>query len=184
MKLLAFAASNSKTSINGQLIEYAVSLLGNVDIEILDLNDFEMPLFSVDREKEWGVPELAQRFYNKIGESDALLVSHAEHNGSYTAAFKNLYDWTSRINARVYQDKPLILLATSPGGRGASGVLAAAVKSAPHFGGDLKASLSIPGFYSNFDTKTGKISNPEIQIMLETTLASLFEIREQDPSLD
>lgn len=177
MKILAFAASNSTKSINGQLIKYAVSILDDVDAEILDLNDFEMPLFSVDREMEWGIPELAHRFYDKISEADALLISHAEHNGSYTVAFKNLYDWTSRINSKVYQGKPLILLATSPGGRGASGVLAAAVKSAPHYGGDLRASLSIPGFYGNFDTETGKVSNPEVQSMLETTLASLFEVK-------
>ncbi|MDX2427179.1 MAG: NAD(P)H-dependent oxidoreductase [Xanthomonadales bacterium] len=182
MKLLAFAASNSKKSINGLLINYAVSILDDVDAEILDLNDFEMPLFSVDREMEWGIPELAHRFYDKIGEADALLVSHAEHNGSYTVAFKNLYDWISRIDSKVYQGKPLILLATSPGGRGASGVLAAAVKSAPHYGGDLKASLSIPSFYGNFDTKAGKVSNPEIQSMLETTLACLFEIKRPDPT--
>lgn len=180
MKLLAFAASNSKTSINGQLIQYAVSILDEVDAEILDLNDFEMPLFSVDREMEWGIPELAHRFYDKIGEADALLISHAEHNGAYTVAFKNLYDWTSRINSKVYQGKPMILLATSPGERGASGVLETAVKSAPHYGGDLKASLSIPGFYGNFDTKAGKVSNPEVQSLLETTLASLFEIKRPD----
>lgn len=177
MKLLAFAASNSMKSINGKLINYAVSILDNVDAEVLDLNDFEMPLFSVDREMEWGIPELAHRFYDKIGEADSLLISHAEHNGTYTAAFKNLFDWSSRINSKVYQGKPLILLATSPGGRGASGVLAAAVKSAPYFGGDLKASLSIPDFYENFDTKTGRISNSEVQSELETTLTSLFEIR-------
>ena len=173
MKLLAFAASNSRQSINGQLISYAVSLIKDTETEILDLNDFEMPLFSVDRENEQGIPELAHRFYNKIGAADALLISHAEHNLSYTVAFKNLYDWTSRIDSKVYQGKPLVLLATSPGARGASAVLASAVKSAPYYGANLKASLSIPAFYKNFDTATGEISNPAIQKELETALASL-----------
>jgi NAD(P)H-dependent FMN reductase len=176
MKLLAFAGSNSKKTINGQLIRYAVSLIKGAEVEILDLNDFEMPLFSVDREDEWGIPELAHRFYDKIGATDALLVSLAEHNGSYTVAFKNLFDWTSRIDGKVYQGKPLVLLATSPGARGASGVLATAVNSAPHFGADLKGSLSIPGFNKNFDTTTGKITNPEIQAELKATLGSLFEL--------
>ena len=177
MKLLAFAASNSSKSINGKLIKYAISILDDVDTEVLDLNDFEMPLFSVDREMETGIPELAHLFYNKIGEADSLLISHAEHNGTYTAAFKNLFDWTSRINSKVYQGKPLVLLATSPGGRGASGVLAAAVKSAPHYGGDLKASLSIPDFYKIFDPEAGRVSNFEVQSKLENTLASFFKIR-------
>lgn len=176
MKLLALAGSNSKKTINGQLIRYAASLIKGADVEILDLNDFEMPLFSVDREDEWGIPELAQRFYDKIGAADALLVSLAEHNGSYTVAFKNLFDWTSRIDGKVYQGKPLVLLATSPGARGASGVLATAVNSAPHFGADLKGSLSIADFYKNFDTATGKITNPEIQAELKATLGNLFEL--------
>ena len=176
MKLLALAGSNSKKTINGQLIRYAASLIEGAEVEILDLNDFEMPLFSVDREDEWGIPELAQRFYDKIGAADALLISLAEHNGSYTVAFKNLFDWTSRIDGKVYQGKPLVLLATSPGARGASGVLATAVNSAPHFGADLKGSLSIADFYKNFDTATGKITNPEIQAELEATLGNLFEL--------
>ena len=176
MKLLAFAGSNSKKTINGQLIRYAVSLIKGAEVEVLDLNDFEMPLFSVDREDEWGIPDLAQRFYDKIGAADALLVSLAEHNYSYTVAFKNLFDWSSRVDSKVYQGKPLVLLATSPGARGAAGVLATAVKSAPHFGADLKGSLSIPGFYKNFDTTTGKVSNPEVQAELEATLGNLFEL--------
>ena len=176
MKLLALAGSNSKKTINGQLIRYAASLIEGAEVEILDLNDFEMPLFSVDREDEWGIPELAQRFYDKTGAADALLVSLAEHNGSYTVAFKNLFDWTSRIDGKVYQEKPLVLLATSPGARGASGVLATAVNSAPHFGADLKGSLSIADFYKNFDTATGKITNPEIQAELKATLGNLFEL--------
>jgi len=61
------------------------------------------------------VPDLAHQFYKKIGEADALLISFAEHNGSYTAVFKNLYDWTSRIDMKVYQDKPVVMLSTSIG---------------------------------------------------------------------
>lgn len=177
MKLLAFAASNSKKSINRQLVNYAISLMEDVDTEVLDINDYEMPLYSIDREQEFGIPELAQRFYDKIGEADALLISFAEHNSSYTAAFKSLFDWTSRIDGKVYQGKAMIMLATSPGARGASSVLATATASAPRFGGELKASLSIASFYENFDVSSGKISNPEIRSELEATLANLFNDR-------
>lgn len=54
MKLLAFAASNSRQSINKQLVRHAASLVAAADVDILDLNDYELPLFSVDREKELG----------------------------------------------------------------------------------------------------------------------------------
>ena len=173
MKILAFATSNSKKSINKHLVTYAASLIKDADTQVLDINDYEMPLYSVDREKEHGIPDLAHEFYKKIGEADALIISYAEHNGSYTAAYKNLYDWTSRIDMKVYQGKSMVMLATSPGPGGASNVLATAKTSAPHFGGKVKADLSIGNFYDNFDMKNRKISNPEIQAQLSAAVATL-----------
>lgn len=151
MKILAFAASNSKHSINKQLVTYACTLLSEHETEVLDLNDYALPLFSEDKEKELGTPELAQAFYHKITAADAVVISFAEHNGVYTAAFKNLFDWVSRINQKVYQHKPMVLLATSPGKGGAKNVLNLAETATPHFAGDVKAVLSIPSFYDNFD---------------------------------
>ena len=109
-------------------------LVDNVEVEIIDLNDFEMSIFSADRESHSGIPPQAHEFFNKIGAADAVLVSFAEHNGSYTAAYKNLFDWASRIDARVYQEKPAVLLATSPGGRGGGSILAIAAKAGQCFG--------------------------------------------------
>ncbi|MDD5119100.1 MAG: NAD(P)H-dependent oxidoreductase [Sulfuricurvum sp.] len=167
MKIVAFAASSSKHSINKKLITYVVGLLESADVEILDLNDYELPLFSVDREIELGHPDLAKVFFDKIGQSDLLIISFAEHNASYTAAYKSLFDWCSRIDSKVFQNKPMILFSTSPGARGGSSVLATAVSSAPHFGGQVRASLSIPNFNENFDFESGHITNSAIlsQIM-------------------
>lgn len=173
MKLLAFAASSSKTSINKQLVTYAASLLDGADIEILDLNDYELPLYSVDKEQELGHPQLAQAFLAKIAASDAVIISFAEHNGSYSAAYKNLFDWCSRINPKVFQDKPLVLLATSPGPRGAATVLETAVNSAPYFAGHVKASLSVPSFYENFDVELGVIKDHHLNQQLVDAMDSL-----------
>ncbi len=49
-----------------QLVTYAAGLIERSDVEVLDLNDYELPLFSVDREDELGQPELAQDFLEKI----------------------------------------------------------------------------------------------------------------------
>ena len=155
MKLLAFAASSSKKSINKELVTYAASLLEGADVEVLDLNDYELPLFSVDKEVELGNPPLAKAFLLKVASSDAVIISFAEHNGSYSAAYKNLFDWCSRIGQKVFHDKPLVLLSTSPGASGGASVLTEATKSAPFFAGRVKASLSIPSFYDNFDLEHG-----------------------------
>ena len=173
MKLLAFAASSSKTSINKQLVVYASTLLDGAEVEVLDLNDYELPLYSVDKEKELGHPQLAQVFMAKIAANDAIIISFAEHNGSYSAAYKNLFDWCSRINPKVFQDKPLVLLSTSPGPRGAASVLATAVNSAPYFEGHVKASLSVPSFYENFDIELGVLKNQDLNLQLIDAINSL-----------
>jgi len=173
MKILAFAASSSSKSINKQLVSYAASQFKDAETELLDINDYELPLFSEDREAELGQPALAKAFLDKISNSDALIIAFAEHNGSYTTAYKNLFDWASRINPKVFQNKPMILLATSPGPGGASSVLAAATTSAPFFDGEVKASLSVPDFYENFDSEQGIIINDKINAQLQTAINSL-----------
>jgi chromate reductase len=175
MKVLAFAATSSRKSINKQLVTYAASQLTDVETEILDINDYELPLFSEDREAELGHPKLAQKFLAKIGHSDAILISFAEHNGSYTAAYKNLFDWASRINPKVFQSKPMLFLATSPGPGGASNVLAAATTSAPFFDGEVIASISLPSFYENFDNKQGRVTNEDTNTKLLNALNTLLQ---------
>ncbi|MCG7561079.1 MULTISPECIES: NAD(P)H-dependent oxidoreductase [Pseudoalteromonas] len=173
MKVLVFAASNSRQSINQQLASYAASLIPNAEVEVLDLNDYEMPIYSIERETDGGIPDEAQRFFAKIGAADAIIVSFAEHNGSYTAAYKNLFDWTSRIDMKVYQNTPMLMMATSPGPGGAKSVLASAVGSAPYFAADVKASLSVPSFFDNFDLEAGELKNTEIKQELEAALKLL-----------
>lgn len=163
MKILAFAATSSSQSINKKLVTHAAELLAQAHSgatpEILDINDYELPLFSLDRENELGKPDLAKAFFDKIGSADAVIISFAEHNGSYTAAYKNLFDWASRIDQKVFQGKPMVLLSTSPGPGGARSVLAAAETSSPFFGGDVKATFSVPSFYENFDAEAGAFTD-------------------------
>ena len=162
MNVLAFAATSSKKSINKQLANYVAKQITGAQVELLDLNDYELPLFSEDREKELGQPALAKAFYQKLGEAEVIVIAFAEHNGSYTAAYKNLFDWTTRIDMKLFQNKPVIMLATSPGPSGAASVLAAAQASAPYFAADVKAAISVPSFYDNFDLEKGELTNTEL----------------------
>lgn len=171
-KIIAFGASSSKNSINKQLAVYAANLFSNATVELLDLNDYEMPIYSVDKEKENGIPPLAQQFYDKIGSADLIVISLAEHNGAYSSAFKNILDWASRINNKTFQQKPMLLLATSPGARGGSTVLEIATKRFPFQGAELKGSFSLPNFNENFDAENG-IINPELKNQLLSIVNSI-----------
>jgi len=163
MKIIAFGASTSKTSINKMLASYAGSLLEGVELEILDLNDYDLPLFSVDKEKELGKPQLALDFLAKIEGADGVIISFAEHNGNFAAAYKNIFDWVSRAKQKVYAGKKVLLLSTSPGPGGAKNVLALAVNSMPYFGAEVVGHFSLPSFNENFDVNAGEIVNHDLK---------------------
>ncbi len=156
-KIIAFGASNSQNSINKKLAIYAANQFENVAIEILDLNDFEMPIYSIDKEKLIGIPEQAKNFTDKIGYADLLIISFAEHNGAYTSAFKNIFDWASRVVNKTFQDKPTLLMSTSTGPRGGATVLEIAKNRFPFQGANVQGSFILPNFNENFDSEIGII---------------------------
>lgn len=171
-KIIAFAGSSSKNSINKQLVSYATSLFKDVEVEILDLNDYEMPIYSIDKEKENGFPNLAVQFLSKIKSADLLVVSLAEHNGNYSTAFKNILDWTSRINPKTFQNKKMLLMTTSPGARGGSSVLEIAKDRFPRHDAELVGVFSLPNFNDNFDKEKG-ITNQELNNKLVEIINSI-----------
>ena len=150
-KIVAFAGSNSKKSINKELALYSATFMDEVETIVLDLNDFKLPIYGIDEETENGVPENAQKFFDIIQEADGIILALAEHNGNFTVAFKNIYDWMSRINQKLWNNVPMLLLATSPGARGGVSVMSIAKNGFPHMGGNVVADFSLPSFYDNFN---------------------------------
>lgn len=153
--IIVFGGSNSKNSINKKLAVYSTRFIKEVNFQVIDLNDFVMPLYGIDLETEEGMPKKAVELSELFDQADGFLLSLAEHNGSYTAAFKNMFDWLSRINGKVWREKPVLLLSTSPGGRGGKSVLEAALARFPFMGAKLSGSLSVPFFQKNFSEEAG-----------------------------
>ncbi|MGH1520488.1 NADPH-dependent FMN reductase [Chryseobacterium sp. JK1] len=168
MKILAFAGSTSSTSINRELVKFVLKDFQDEEINLIDLNNFTMPVFSVDLEKK-GFPDEAHHFLKVIEECDVIICSLAEHNRSYSAAFKNVFDWASRINVKVFQNKPMFLMSTSPGGYGGGNVMNTAKTFFPQFAADIKETFSLPKFYENFDLESGVI-NPDLLADLKNKL--------------
>ena len=75
MKILTFPGSSSINSINKRLAKYAASLFEKSSIEQIDLNDYEVAIFSVDKESESGVPSKIEELANKIDNVDLLIIS-------------------------------------------------------------------------------------------------------------
>ena len=155
-KIVVIGASSSSKSINRTFANFAAKSL-DIECEIIDLvlSDYEMPIYSEDKQNNSGIPSMAISFKQKIFNSDAIVISLAEHNGSYTAAFKNIYDWISVIENDVWCSKPILLLSTSTGSRGGLTVLKLAHN---RFSRNYKYDIpnfSLPNFKENFDKKKG-----------------------------
>lgn len=162
-KILAFGGSTSSNSINKKLATYASSLV-NAEAEVIDFRDYNAPIYSSDEEAK-GFPEDMLNLSEYMKGFDGYIVSLAEHNGSYAAAFKSILDWLSRINRSVFNDKPVLLMSASPGGRGGASVLTNAGHYLPHAGAKTIILFSFAKFYDNFSD--GKIINEELNTILQ-----------------
>ncbi|MEL6103773.1 MAG: NAD(P)H-dependent oxidoreductase [Pseudomonadota bacterium] len=180
MKFLVFSASNHSASINAILARFAAdrltsALQADADITLVDLNDYEMPIYSIDREKQDGIHPLAQEFFAKIGAADALIISYPEYNGSYTSAWKNIHDWMSRIDMAIYQNKPLLALSATPGPRSGAGVLGAVEASAPFFGADLRGKVGVGTWREAIDPDTGMLIREDDIAAIDAALRQLIQ---------
>ncbi|WP_339625545.1 NAD(P)H-dependent oxidoreductase [uncultured Winogradskyella sp.] len=171
--IIAFAGSDSKTSINKQLAVYAASLIVEAEVKVLDLNDFELPLYSMNLELAEGIPDNARKFLDEIKSADGIVLSLAEHNGTYATVFKNLFDWMSRIDGKLWSDKPMLLMATSPGARGGATGLEIAKGRFGFMGGNIVGVFSLPSFGDNFSD--GKIINSDLNNQLLEEVKQLSE---------
>ena len=170
--IVSIGGSSSKKSINKILAEHVASTVKDVRVVKVDLNDFPMPVFSLDVENEEGFSEGTLALNKIVSEADGFVISLAEHNGAYSAAFKNVFDWLSRIDGKVWRNKPMLLLSTSPGERGGQTVLDIAKGRFPYHGATITGSMAFPNFNDNF--KENAVVNEDLKNQLND-LVKTFE---------
>ncbi|GBF29834.1 NAD(P)H-dependent FMN reductase [bacterium MnTg03] len=125
-KILAFAGSARKDSLNKKLLKIAVegAQAAGADVTLVDLADFELPLFSQDLESDMGMPDIAGKFKRLMIAHDGFLIASPEYNSAFSPLLKNTIDWASRSESddepplMAYRGKTAAILATSPGGLG------------------------------------------------------------------
>jgi NAD(P)H-dependent FMN reductase len=121
MKILVFAASLRKNSLNQKLAAVTAELLRSMSASIdhADFREFEMPIYDGDLEERDGLPAGASKLTQRIQSVDALVISTPEYNGGIPGSLKNAIDWVSRSDPNPMDGKPVLLLGASPGGLGA-----------------------------------------------------------------
>lgn len=117
---LVLAMSLRKDSLNKKLARNAHALLkaSGADAELLELNEFPMPVYDGDIEAA-GIPAGVTALAAKIAGAQALVVCTPEYNGGMPGPFKNAVDWISRVRPMPWAGKHVLLLGASPGALGA-----------------------------------------------------------------
>ncbi len=126
-RILAFAGSTRKDSFNKKLVALAATGAREAGavVTLINLHDYPMPLFDEDLEASEGKNEHARKFKQLLMESDGILISCPEYNGSITAVLKNAIDWATRADEGeapgslpAFRGKVVSLMSASPGGLG------------------------------------------------------------------
>ena len=124
-KILAFAGSLQKDSLNKKTVLIAAEGARKADAEVtfIDLKEFPVPMYDGDLETENGLPEHAIRLQELMLANDGFLIASPEYNSGISGTFKNYIDWTSRGRGELkagacYDGKFASIMSASPGGLG------------------------------------------------------------------
>jgi chromate reductase len=124
-KILAFAGSTRRDSFNRRLLAIAVAGAreAGAEVTVVELGDYQLPLFNQDLEAEQGQPANAAKLKELFFTHQGLLIASPEYNSSYTPLLKNTIDWVSRAATgeqpvAAFRGKTAALISASPGALG------------------------------------------------------------------
>ncbi len=182
-RILFFAGSSRKDSLNKKLADYAstVAKEAGADVTVVDLNDYEMPLYNGDLEAEQGIPESAKRLKQLFAEHDGFFIASPEYNSSFSPLLKNTLDWISRPHQEneppllAYSGKVAAIGATSPGALGGiRGLVPLRMMLSNIMVTVVPAQAAISFGMKAFD-ENGKLQDEGQKQMLETTIRQLVD---------
>jgi len=181
IKIGALAGSTKEGSLNAQLLQEAVNSAqaANAKITLIQLKDFNIPIYSEDLERKEGMPQDVKRLRRIFMEQDAILIASPEYNSSLTGLLKNVVDWLSRTETgqgsrEAYKDKIFAIMSASPGaGGGANGLKHLRTILEALGGIVIPLQVSIPNAYQAFDEQ-GHLKNAESKKQLEAEIQQLI----------
>lgn len=107
LRILAFAGSIRTGSFNARLAALVAKELALLDVEVtlISLVDYPMPIYDGDLEAKSGAPEAAVMLKRMMARQHGVFIASPEYNASVTPLLKNTLDWVSRV--RENGDPPL-----------------------------------------------------------------------------
>lgn len=102
MKVALISGSTRTGSINTKLIHAMAKRYEAADFKatIVNLKDYEMPIYNGDYEAEHGAPKTTLALAKLMLEQDGIFITSPEYNGSLSPLLKNTIDWLTRTGNR------------------------------------------------------------------------------------
>ena len=156
--LLFISGSTRADSFHLKLLHVLGKQVASIaEINHLNLNDFNLPIYNGDLESESGLPQAATDLKAKMSAADGLVIGCPEYNGFMSPLLINVIDWCTRSDAggvdlSAFSDKSVFIASASPGPGGGA-------RSATHLKTMLSGlgaivlpqTLSLPTAFSAFD---------------------------------
>lgn len=120
MKLLAFAASNRKESMNRKLAYRAAEFARTegAAIEFVEYDAFNAPSYDDEAFDGQTFPASVAGFAARLAACNGIILASPEYNWSFPGSLKNLIDWASVVKPNPFDKKTVLLLSASPSLRG------------------------------------------------------------------
>lgn len=177
VKVLAFAGSTRKASVNKKLVVEAADIVCQMQasVVVVDLMDYPIPFYDEDLEKKEGMPIKAKQLRQLMVESDIILIASPEYNGSLSAVLKNAIDWASRSengggSREAFKGKKFVIMSAAPGSGGGARGLVHLRTIIENIGGTvLSQQIVVPNAYNAFDEQ-GQLKDEKIKREIEQVL--------------
>lgn len=149
------ASSNNNLKLANEFNNIAIEL--NLECEIINLVDYDLPLYSTVEEERNGIPETVLDLTTKIMDLKAFLIIAPEYNGVMPPVLNNAMAWTSRStkNWRDAFNNKVIALATHSGGGGQKGLQAMRIMF-QHLGANILAREIITNYEKSLNKDSAK----------------------------
>lgn len=179
LKVLVFAASLRKGSLNGRLADLAarVAERDGAIVDLASMREFDVPLYDGDLEAKSGIPAGAGALRQRLLDNDAFILASPEYNGSMPGTIKNLIDWTSRFRPHPFNALHGLLISASPSLAGGNRALWALRMPLEHLGARIFPEMfSLAMAHKAFEGDA--IKDPKLQARFEGTIRGFLELAE------
>lgn len=188
LKILVIPGSLRTGSFNARLAAAAVKelALANVDVTLISLGDFPLPIYDGDLEEKSGIPKNAVDLKRMIGAHHGVFIVSPEYNSSVPPLLKNAIDWVTRVRDRnetlgqVFRERAFAIGAASDGKFGGLRVLMALRQIlALGCGAPVVPSQMALSFASGAFDDMDRLKDQRDADMLRTTVRQLIDVAQR-----